>query len=69
MKQKAPNWHNYWDDHSNLNQLLKFRDNISSVYENIRTTIGRVLMCEEMLEIQESLEERIDTLKKEKVAA
>ncbi|MBN1154389.1 hypothetical protein JXB12_05650 [candidate division KSB1 bacterium] len=69
MKRKAPNWHSYWDDYSNLNQLLKFRDNISNVYDNIRTTIGRVLMSEEMLEIQESLEERIDFLKKDKIAA
>jgi len=69
MKKKAPNWLTYWDQYTDLDQLLKFRDNISSVYDNIRATIGRVLMSEEMLEIQESLEERIEVLKKEKKAA
>jgi hypothetical protein len=74
MKKNGIDWLNYWNDQDDLNTLKEMRDNIDSVYEDIRQKIGRMLMSEEMLELQESLEERIDKLteeqkKKDKIAA
>jgi len=74
MKKNGIDWLNYWNDQSDLNTLKELRDNIDTVYEDIRQKIGRMLMSEEMLELQESLEERIDKLtedqkKKDKIAA
>lgn len=66
MKKKQPDWRNYWKDTDDLNLLLKARTNITETYSEIRNNIGRMLMSEEMLEIQESLEQRIEELKKEK---
>ena len=62
MKKNIPDWRNYWNDTTDLNLLLNARDNIHNVYNEIRSSIGRVLMSEEMLEIQEALEQRIDEL-------
>jgi len=64
MKKNSPHWLTYWDAETDLKYLLKARDNIHNVYSEIRSSIGRVLMSEEMLEIQESLEQRIDELSK-----
>ena len=74
MKKNGIDWLNYWNNQNDLNTLKELRDNIDTVYEDIRQKIGRMLMSEEMLELQESLEERIDKLteeqkKKDKIAA
>lgn len=68
MRSKKPDWLNYWNEVEDLNILHNARKNISLTYSEIKNKIGRVLMSEEMLEIQESLEDRIDELSK-KVAA
>ena len=64
MKNKLPDWPNYWNDSTDLNYLLNVQENIHNVYNDIRNSLGRVLMSEEMLEIQESLELRIEELSK-----
>ena len=69
MKRNSTNWLAYWDDAEDLKYLENARDNISQVYEEIKSSIGRTLMSEEMLEIQESLETRIEELEKSKRAA
>ena len=74
MRNNLPDWLNYWNDWEDLSALLKVRDNIDDVYDELRDSIGRALMSEEMLELQESLEKRIDDLtelekREEKIAA
>ena len=64
MKNKLPDWPNYWNDSTDLNYLLNVQENIHNVYNDIRNSLGRVLMSEEMLEIQEALELRIEELTK-----
>ena len=64
MKNKQPDWLNYWNSNDDLDYLLHAQDNIDEVYNEIRSSIGRALMSEEMLELQESLEERIEVLEK-----
>ncbi|MBD3287990.1 hypothetical protein GF337_04230 [candidate division KSB1 bacterium] len=64
MKRNSTNWLTYWDDADDLKYLENALDNISQVYEEIKSSIGRTLMSEEMLEIQESLETRIEELEK-----
>ncbi len=62
MKKRSNNWLTYWNDWSDLKGLLKAQDQIDKIYEEIKSSIGRSLMSEEMLEIQESLEQRIQVL-------
>lgn len=62
MKKSMPDWTNYWNDSTDLNNLLNAQDNIHEVYNEIRNSLKRVLMSEEMLEIQEALEQRIEEL-------
>ena len=62
MKKKQPDWLTYWDANDDLDYLLHAQDNIDEVYNEIRSSLGRALMSEEMLELQESLEERIEVL-------
>ena len=74
MRKSLPDWLNYWNEWEDLSALLKVRDNIDDVYDELRDSIGRALMSEEMLELQESLEKRIDDLtelekREEKIAA
>ena len=66
MKRNTTNWLTYCNDADNLKYLENALDNISQVYEDIKSSIGRNLMSEEMLEIQESLEIRIEELEKSK---
>jgi len=55
---------------NDLNGLKHNLDNIDELYEELRTSMGRVLMSMEMIEIQEILEERIEHLENaNKVAA
>lgn len=57
--------------HSNdLKGLKHSLDNIDELYEELRASMGRILMSMEMIEIQEILEERIEELENaNKVAA
>ncbi|MBN2011744.1 hypothetical protein JW960_20615 [candidate division KSB1 bacterium] len=64
MKRKQPDWLNYWNSNDDLDYLLHAQDNIDEVYSDIRNSLGRALMSEEMLELQEALEERIEILEK-----
>jgi hypothetical protein len=71
MKKKRPQWVTYWNNVEDLNYLVNAYQNISHTYSEIKNEIGRTLMSEELLEIQESLEQRIDELQKksQKIAA
>ena len=64
-------WKKEWHKSTDLNYLNNSLDHIDELYEQVRNSIGRILMSAEMLEIQEILEERIEELsvKGEKVAA
>ena len=57
--------------HSNdLKGLKNSLEHIDNLYEELRTSMGRVLMSMEMIEIQEILENRIEELENaNKVAA
>lgn len=65
MKSRQPNWLNYWNKSDDLDYLIKANDDIDNVYSKIKNDIGRILMSEEMIVIQESLEQRIGELQKE----
>ncbi|MFZ5519394.1 MAG: hypothetical protein ACOY90_22365 [Candidatus Zhuqueibacterota bacterium] len=55
---------------NDLAGLKTYLDNIDVLYGELRTSMGRVLMSMEMIEIQEILEERIEHLENaNKVAA
>jgi chaperonin cofactor prefoldin len=76
MKKQYKNladWKKYWLQSTDLNALRKSLNHIDRVYEEVRNSIGRVLMSMEMIEIQEVLENRIEELtvqqKSTKVAA
>ena len=64
MARKQPNWLTYWNSNNDLDYLLHAQDNIDEIYAKIRNDLGRSLMSEEMIELQESLEQRIEDLKK-----
>ncbi len=76
MKRQIKNladWKKQWLQSNDLNALERSLDHIDKLYEEIRSSIGRVLMSMEMIEIQETLENRIEQLadrqKTTKVAA
>lgn len=55
---------------NDLEGLKNSLENIDELYEDLRTSMGRILMSMEMIEIQEILEERIEELENaNKVAA
>jgi len=62
MKQKRIDWKNYWKDANDLDFLMKAQADIGNVYNEIRNSLGRILMSEEMMKIQESLDSRIEEL-------
>ena len=64
MKRKQPNWLTYWNSNNDLDYLLYAQDNIDEVYTKIRNELGRSLMSEEMITLQEALEQRIEALEK-----
>ena len=64
MKQRQPNWLTYWKSNNDLDYLLYAQDNIDEVYTKIRDDLGRSLMSEEMMTLQEALEQRIEDLEK-----
>jgi len=76
MKKQYKNladWKKLWLHSTDLNALRKSLNHIDKVYDEVRNSIGRVLMSMEMIEIQEILENRIEELtsqqKSSKVAA
>jgi chaperonin cofactor prefoldin len=76
MKRQVKNladWKKQWLQSNDLNALERSLNHIDKLYDEIRTSIGRVLMSMEMIEIQETLENRIEQLaarqKTTKVAA
>ncbi len=63
-------WKKEWRNSTDLKSLKQSLDHIDELYEQVRNSIGRVLMSAEMMEIQEILEEKIDQLMtKDKIAA
>ena len=67
MKRQAKNlddWIKIWNSSTDLDALKNDLEHIDQVYEEIRQSLGRVLMSAEMLEIQETIENRIDELAK-----
>lgn len=66
-------WKKLWLQSNDLQNLTKSLNHIDKLYEEVRNSIGRVLMSMEMIEIQEILENRIEELtirqKSSKVAA
>ena len=76
MKRQYKNladWKKLWLQSNDLQNLTRSLNHIDKVYEEVRNSIGRVLMSMEMIEIQEILENRIEELtmkqKASKVAA
>ena len=76
MKRQVKNladWKKQWLQSNDLSALERSLSHIDKLYEEIRGSIGRVLMSMEMIEIQETLENRIEQLadrqKTTKVAA
>jgi chaperonin cofactor prefoldin len=76
MKRQYKNladWKKQWLHSSDLDALKQSLNHIDKLYEEVRSSIGRVLMSMEMIEIQEILENRIEELttqqKTTKVAA
>jgi len=66
-------WKKHWLHSTDLKALKQSLNHIDKLYEEVRNSIGRVLMSMEMIEIQEILENRIEELtsrqKSAKVAA
>ncbi|UCE07169.1 MAG: hypothetical protein JSW07_03805 [bacterium] len=65
MKKQYKNladWKKQWLQSTDLKALRKSLNHIDKVYEEVRNSIGRVLMSMEMIEIQEILENRIEEL-------
>jgi len=76
MKKQFKNladWKKLWLQSTDLKALRRSLNHIDKVYEEVRNSMGRVLMSMEMIEIQEVLENRIEELtaqqKASKVAA
>ena len=62
-------WKKEWQNSTDLQTLKISLDNIDELYDKVRGSIGRMLMSMEMIEIQEIIEDRIEELSKNKVAA
>jgi hypothetical protein len=65
MKRQYKNladWKKQWLRSTDLTGLRRSLNHIDKLYEEVRSSIGRVLMSMEMIEIQEILENRIDEL-------
>jgi hypothetical protein len=71
--QNLADWKKQWLHSTDLIALKMSLNHIDKLYEEVRNSIGRVLMSMEMIEIQEILENRIEQLtaqqKPTKVAA
>jgi len=65
MKRQVKNladWKKQWLQSNDLNALERSLNHIDKLYDEIRSSLGRVLMSMEMIEIQETLENRIEQL-------
>jgi hypothetical protein len=65
-------WKKIWQHSTDLEALQHSMTQIDKLYEEVRNSIGRVLMSMEMIEIQEILDNRIEELiskQKTRVAA
>jgi len=65
MKRQVKNladWKKQWLQSNDLSALERSLNHIDKLYDEIRSSIGRVLMSMEMIEIQETLENRIEQL-------
>lgn len=65
MKRQFKNladWKKLWLQSKDLQNLTRSLNQIDKLYEEVRNSIGRVLMSMEMIEIQEILENRIEQL-------
>lgn len=65
MKRQYKNladWKKQWLHSTDLIALKSSLNHIDKLYEEVRNSIGRVLMSMEMIEIQEILENRIEEL-------
>ncbi len=72
MKKNATSlndWKKEWQNSTDLEILKTSIDHIDELYVKVRNSIGRMLLSMEMIEIQEIIEERIEELTKNKVAA
>ncbi len=55
-------WKKQWQRSTDLKALQRSLKHIDQLYEEVRHSLGRVLMSMEMIEIQEVLENRIEEL-------
>ena len=62
QQKKLADWKKQWMHSNDLGTLKTSLNHIDKVYEEVRSSIGRVLMSMEMIEIQEILENRIEQL-------
>jgi hypothetical protein len=65
-------WKKVWQHSADVEALQHSMNQIDKLYEEVRNSIGRVLMSMEMIEIQEIIENRIEALttqQKTRVAA
>lgn len=65
-------WKKIWQQSTDLKALQNSMNQIDKLYEEVRDSLGRVLMSMEMIEIQEILDNRIEELlsqQKTRVAA
>lgn len=76
MEQRFRNladWKKQWQRSTDLKALQRSLKHIDQLYDEVRHSLGRVLMSMEMIEIQEVLENRIEELtsqqKAQRVAA
>lgn len=55
-------WKKQWQRSTDLKALQRSLKHIDQLYDEVRHSLGRVLMSMEMIEIQEVLENRIEEL-------
>lgn len=55
-------WKKIWQHSTDVNALQHSMNQIDKLYEEVRNSLGRVLMSMEMIEIQEVIENRIEEL-------
>lgn len=55
-------WKKIWQHSTDIIALQRSMNQIDKLYEEVRNSIGRVLMSMEMIEIQEVIESRIEEL-------
>lgn len=56
------NWTKYWAQYNSLNELNEAYDHLDRVFHEIENTTGRILLSSDMVNIQETLIARIESL-------